>query len=69
MKVCWQGTGIRQDAWAQANPLVIEQDKSENERDYYLHPEVHGYPVQKNIAEVRYPEEARQFREIQENTV
>jgi hypothetical protein len=69
MKVCWQVTGIRQDAWAQANPLVIEQDKSENERGYYLHPEVHGYPAQKNIAEARYPEEARQFREIQENTV
>ena len=51
MKVSWQVTGIRRDPWAQANPLVIEQDKSENERDYYLHPEVLEYPVQKNIAE------------------
>ena len=64
MKVSWQVTGIRRDPWAQANPLVIEQDKSENERDYYLHPEVLEYPVQKNIAVGRYPEEARQFREI-----
>jgi hypothetical protein len=65
MKVCWQVTGIRQDASAQAHPLVVEQDKSENERGYYLHPEAHGYPAQKSILEAQYPEEIRQFREEQ----
>jgi hypothetical protein len=66
MKVCWQVTGIRQDAWAQANPLVVEQDKLANERDFYLHPEAHGYPAQKSIVEARYAEELRQFREEQQ---
>jgi hypothetical protein len=27
MKVSWQLTGIRKDAWAKAHPLVVEQDK------------------------------------------
>ena len=66
MKVCWQVTGIRHDALAQANPLVIEQDKLANERDYYLHPEAHGYPAQKSIVEALYPEELRRFREEQQ---
>jgi hypothetical protein len=66
MKVCWQVTGIRHDALAQANPLVVEQDKLANERDYYLHPEAHGYPAQKSIVEVLYPEELRRFREEQQ---
>lgn len=63
MKVSWQITGIRQDAWAQANPPVIEQDKLENERGYYLHPEIHGLTAQRSIVEVRYPKELSQFRE------
>jgi hypothetical protein len=66
MKVCWQVTGIRQDAKAQANPLVVEQDKLANERGYYLHPEAHGYPAQKSIAEARYPKELSQFRAEQQ---
>ena len=27
MKVSWQLTGIRKDAWTKAHPLVVEQDK------------------------------------------
>lgn len=66
MKVCWQVTGIRHDAWAQANPQEIEQDKSENERGYFLHPEALGYTTQKSIIEVRYARELGQFREEQQ---
>jgi len=66
MKVCWQVTGIRHDALAQANPLVVEQDKLANERDHYLHPEAHGYPAQKSMVEVRHPEELGQFRKEQQ---
>jgi hypothetical protein len=66
MKVCWQVTGIRQDPLAQANPLVVEQDKLANERDHYLHPAAHGYPAQKSMVEVRHPEELGQFRKEQQ---
>jgi len=66
MKVCWLVTGIRHDAFAQANPLVVEQDKLPNEQDYYIHPETYGYPAQKSIVEALYPDELRQFREEQQ---
>jgi hypothetical protein len=46
LKVCWQVTGIRQDAWAQAFPLVVEEVKSTDAAGAYLHPglseELHG---------------------------
>ena len=50
MEVSWQVTGVRRDAWAQANPLIVEQDKSPQERGYYLHPEAHGKPVRSRRA-------------------
>jgi len=31
MKVCWQVTGTRKDAWAAANPFEVEQEKSPEE--------------------------------------
>jgi len=37
-RVCWQVTGIRQDAYAQAHPLVVEQEKPGAERGKYLYP-------------------------------
>jgi len=40
--VSWQVTAARQDAWAKANPLVVEPDKRTDERGKYLHPELHG---------------------------
>ncbi len=42
MRVSWQVTGIRQDAFANANRIPVEQDKPAHEQGYYLHPSVHG---------------------------
>ncbi|MEU3341954.1 hypothetical protein [Streptomyces sp. NPDC006668] len=44
VKVSWQVSGIRQDLYAQANPLVVEEEKPEEERGTYLHPEAWGKP-------------------------
>jgi hypothetical protein len=49
MKVSWQVTGIRKDAWAQANPLLVEEEKPENERGRYRHPELYNQPPENNI--------------------
>ena len=38
LKVCWQVTGIRQDAWAEAFPLVVEEAKPADVCGAYLHP-------------------------------
>ena len=40
VKVCWQVTGVRRDAWADANPIEVEEDKPEAERGKYLHPQL-----------------------------
>jgi len=42
MEVSWQVTGIRQDAFANANRIVVEENKPQKERGLYLHPEAHG---------------------------
>lgn len=42
LKVSWQVTGVRKDAWAVANPMAVEEDKPETERGTYLNPEVFG---------------------------
>lgn len=41
-EVCWQVTGVRHDAYAVANPLVVESDKEAEEYGRYRHPEEHG---------------------------
>jgi hypothetical protein len=42
VKVSWQVTGIRQDAWASAHPIEPELDKPEEHRGKYLTPAEHG---------------------------
>jgi hypothetical protein len=56
MKVSWQVTGIRQDAWANANRIPVEQEKPAKERGYYLYPELFGAPRDKNVLFAEHPE-------------
>jgi hypothetical protein len=49
MQVSWQVTGIRQDPWANANRIQVEEEKPEDEQGYYLHPEVYGQPESQGI--------------------
>jgi len=55
--VSWQVTGVRQDPWANAHRLAVEEVKPEAERSFYLHPEVHGQPATRNILGAHYGEE------------
>lgn len=54
-KVSWQVTGIRQDAYANAHRITVEEDKPREEQGYYLHPELFGQPAAKSINAVRTP--------------
>lgn len=47
--VSWQVTGIRQDAFARANPVVPEVEKTKAERGRYLHPEAFGLPASRGL--------------------
>ena len=44
IEVSWQVTGIRHDAFADANRIPVEEDKPETERGRYLHAEAFGQP-------------------------
>ena len=63
MKVSWQLTGIRQDAWAMASPFAVEEDKPAAERGSFLHPEALGEPEERGVQYVRYPQ-ARELRSV-----
>ncbi|MET7900727.1 hypothetical protein ABZS86_04350 [Streptomyces sp. NPDC005355] len=47
--VSWQVTGVRQDAWAKANRITVEENKPEGQRDRYLHPELYEEPMSKKL--------------------
>lgn len=56
VKVSWQVTGVRQDAFAKAHPLVVEEEKSTRLRGFYIHPELYGQPTEKQIEWARHPQ-------------
>jgi len=62
LKVSWQVTGIRQDAWANAHRIPVERDKPEKERGTYLNPEEWGQSQERSVDWVRTPELMRPTR-------
>ncbi len=65
MRVSWQVTGVRQDAFARAHPLQVEVEKPANERGYYIHPELYGAGQEKSIQWANHPEQMRKLAEQQ----
>jgi hypothetical protein len=65
LEVSWQVTGIRQDAWANANRIPVEEDKPESERGFYLHPKLFGQSDEKGIEWAQKPELMRRIKEAQ----
>jgi hypothetical protein len=49
MKVSWQVTGIRKDAWANTYRIPVEVEKPARERGYYLNPELYDESAEKGI--------------------
>lgn len=42
LEIAWQVTGVRQDPWANQNPLIVEERKPDHELGTYLQPDVYG---------------------------
>ncbi|MBV9158283.1 MAG: hypothetical protein JO097_18620 [Acidobacteriaceae bacterium] len=55
VKVSWQVTGIRQDAWANAHRIPTEVMKTANEQGHYIHPELFGHKGEPSISQIRHP--------------
>jgi len=65
VKVSWQVTGVRQDAWAEAHRIQVEEEKPQKERGLYLYPQLYGQPKEQGIVYVLHrrfaPEKAAKF--------
>ena len=55
VKVSWQVTGIRQDAWANAHRIPVEADKAKDDQGHYLHPELFEHSGEPSIVETHHP--------------
>ena len=66
MKVSWQVTGIRKDPWANAHRIQVEEDKSAEERGYYIYPDLYGKAAEKGISRLLFPTEEEEERKKQE---
>lgn len=49
VKVSWQVTGMRQDAYARKHCMQVEEAKLEKERGTYLHPYPFGNSEEKGV--------------------
>jgi hypothetical protein len=49
LKVSWQLTGVRRDAFARTHPVPVEEPKSPADRGRFLAPEAFGMPADKRI--------------------
>ena len=63
-EVSWQVTGVRQDPYVKAHPLVVEQEKEARLKGFYIHPELYGQPEEKQIEFARNPAWMRQVKEL-----
>ncbi len=55
VKVSWQVTGVRQDAWANAHRIPNEVEKDQKDKGHYLSPELFGHPEDLSIGQRRLP--------------
>jgi hypothetical protein len=60
LKVSWQITGVRNDAWAQAHPFATERDKPDQERGHYRHPALYGQDLTAGVQWARHENLVRQ---------
>jgi hypothetical protein len=67
VEVSWQVTGVRKDAFAEANRIPVEEAKPERERGYYLHPKLFGQSEERDVEWARHPELMRRMKAERES--
>jgi hypothetical protein len=65
-KVSWTLTGIRQDAWANAHRIKVEEEKTERERGLFLYPELFNQPEEKSVEWARHPDLMKRMKQDRE---
>lgn len=69
VKVSWQVTGVRQDAFANKHRIQVEEDKPETERGFYLHPDAFNQPEEKGVNWARNPGLMQELKESRERSL
>jgi trimeric autotransporter adhesin len=64
VKVSWQVTGIRHDAYADAHRIPTEVEKPSQEQGRYLHPELFGAPPEMAVGYYGSPRSGMGAREV-----
>jgi hypothetical protein len=64
MKVSWQVTGIRNDPWANANRIQVEEDKPTLEQGYYIYPDLYGQEAEKGLTHLLFPEVEKNLKDL-----
>jgi trimeric autotransporter adhesin len=67
VKVSWQVTGIRHDAYANMHRIAVEERKAEGERGLYLHPDAFNQPESKAIQAVRMTPQTEKINAVDEH--
>jgi hypothetical protein len=62
VKVSWQVTGIRHDAYADKHRIPVEEAKPEAERGSYLHPDAFNQPEERGVEWARHPQMMPQLK-------
>lgn len=68
MKVSWQVTGVRRDAFAKKYRMPVEETKPKADQGYYAHPEAHGQPREKGILSPRSAADKKLQKDLMETT-
>ncbi len=66
MRVSWMVTGIRQDVYANAHRIPVEELKPGAERGFYRNPELFDQPEEKGIDWARHPVMMKQMKDERE---
>ena len=69
VEVSWQVTGVRKDAWAEKNRIVVEEYKKPETRGYYLHPQLYGQPQTRSILWGENPDIMRMMQETKSQRI
>jgi hypothetical protein len=64
LKVSWHVTATRQDVWAKAHRLVVEEDKPIHHRGLYLHPMEHGLGYDQSVDSTHYADAQKHMSRI-----
>jgi hypothetical protein len=69
MKISWQLTGIRKDAYADKHRIPVEENKPDRERGSYLHPEAFNQPAERGVAWARSPQTMRRILDARDSQI